>query len=170
MSQPQVSFKNAKGHELTMTWIRADDLDQYRPCTQAYGIVFNDKNEILLIEEDGKWKIPGGTPEDGETSEQALHRELLEEADVTVSKVIPLGVQRVSYPDNPNTALGNEFYQYRYVCRLDQLHEPSPDPATGRTNPRMFVTAGDVTSYVEWGVVGKAMFEDAIKLYASKGL
>lgn len=163
-----LSFTNAKGHDVTVTWLKTDDLEQYKPCFQAYSVVFNDKGQILLIQEKDKWKIPGGTPEEGETAEQALRRELIEEADVTVSNILPLGVQKVEYPNNPSTTQGDVFYQYRYICLLDELHEPSPDPATGLTHPRMFVPADEVTRYVEWGTVGQSMFTDAIKLYKQK--
>ena len=130
-----------------------------------YGIVFNNEGEILLIQEKGEWKIPGGTPEGNETAEETLRRELIEEADVTISRLLPLGVQRVDYPNNPKTSEGDLYYQYRYVCLIDELQESSPDPDTGITNPRMFVPAEEVTSYVDWGVVGEAMFRAAIEVY-----
>lgn len=163
MNHPSTTYTDNKGVQVTLTWIRDNDLSEYQPCTQAYGIVFNDQNEILLIQVGGKWQIPGGTPEPGETPEQTLRRELLEEADVTVRDVRPLGAQRVDYSNNPNVEEGDVFYQYRYVCRLDELHESTPDPVTGETYPRKFVPAETVTDYVNWGELGKAMFEDAAK-------
>ena len=46
--------------------------------------------------------IPGGSPEGKETPEEALRRELVEEADIVVSEVIPLGVQKVTELNNPD--------------------------------------------------------------------
>lgn len=154
--------------DIVLTWIRTDNSQNYQPYFQVYGIVFNDKGEILLIQEKGKWKIPGGTPEEGETDLATLKRELLEEADVAISKAIPLGVQRVDYPNNPNKEEGDLYYQYRYICLLDKLIDQTPDPATGITNPRKFVAADSVTEYIKWGESGNAMFEDASKLYEEK--
>lgn len=158
----------SNGQEITLTWLKSDDLSEFKPFYQVYGIVFNNKGEILLIEEKGKWKIPGGTPEKGETDVETMKRELIEEADIAVSKVLPLGGQRVDYPNNPNREEGDLYYQLRYVCLLDELLPQTPDPVTGIVNPRMFVPAEKVTEYVKWGDAGRAMFEDAIKLYNEK--
>ena len=64
---------------------------QKYPFTVAVGIVkYNDK--ILMTkrcskhhERNGKWQFPGGTHEFGETLEQALKRELLEEVAIHVN-------------------------------------------------------------------------------------
>ena len=117
---------------------------------------------------EGGWKIPGGTPEKGETDIETMKRELVEEADVVVSKVLPLGAQRVDFPNNPNKDEGDLYYQLRYVCLVDELLPQTIDPVKGIINPRMFVPAEKVTEYVKWGDVGAAMFADAIKLYNEK--
>jgi|WetSurMetagenome_2_1015567.scaffolds.fasta_scaffold33805_1 8-oxo-dGTP pyrophosphatase MutT (NUDIX family) len=160
---PQTKM-NSDGQEVTLTWIRSDDLTEFRPFYQVYGIIFNNKGEILLIQEKSKWKIPGGTPEKGETDIETMKRELIEEADVKVSKVLPLGAQRVDYPNNPKKEEGDLYFQLRYVCLADELLPQTPDPDTGIVNPRMFVPAEKVTEYVKWGNTGNAMFADAIKL------
>jgi 8-oxo-dGTP pyrophosphatase MutT (NUDIX family) len=145
------------------TWIRTDDPNKFRPCTQCYGIVFNDAGEILLIHEKGKWQLPGGTPEAGESPVETLKRELMEEADVEVADATLLGVQMVDYPNNPNKDQGDLFFQYRFVCRVARLLDQTPDPDAGIIHPRMFVPAAKVTEYVKWGATGNAIFADAIE-------
>src|SRR6266571_1170567 len=98
-NQPSHVFVNSKGDTVTLTWVKTDELERYKPCFQVYGVVFNAEGEILLIQEKGKWKIPGGTPEGDETAEETLRRELIEEADVTIKELVPVGVQRVEYPN-----------------------------------------------------------------------
>jgi 8-oxo-dGTP pyrophosphatase MutT (NUDIX family) len=164
---PKTTLESPTG-DITLTWIRTSDLHKYKPYFQVYGVVFNNKDEVLVIQEKGKWKIPGGTPEKGETDLETLERELIEEADVAISEAVPLGVQRVDYPNNPNKEDGDLYYQYRYICLLDRLLDQTLDPATGIINPRMFVPANKVTEYIKWGEVGKAMFEDAKTLYQEK--
>lgn len=56
------------------------------------GLVFNEAGKLMLIQEpDGKWELPGGRMEHGETFEQALKRECQEEMGVncTVLDTIP---------------------------------------------------------------------------------
>lgn len=159
---------SSNGQNITLTWIKSDNLSEFKPYYQVYGIVFNEKGEILLIQENGKWKIPGGTPETGESDIDTLKRELVEEADITVSKLLALGAQKVDYPNNPNTIEGDLYFQLRYVGLIDELLPSTPDPATGLVNQRMFVPAEKVTEYVKWGDVGNKMFNDAIALYNKK--
>lgn len=163
MKYPQDTYLY-KGTRVTNTWIRVGDIEKYSPITQVYGIIFNDKGEILVCREskEGGWIIPGGHPEKGESIEETLKRELLEEVDVEVDDIKPLGVQKVTFPDDedPDKAI----YQVRCIAKLKKLNPQTPDPANGNTWERKFVPALEVTSYVEWGKTGEAIFNDAIKL------
>jgi ADP-ribose pyrophosphatase YjhB (NUDIX family) len=162
MTYPQNEI-DYKGIRVLNTWIRTNDVEQYQPITQVYGIIFNSKREILICreKEDGEWQIPGGHPEKGENVVQTLERELLEEVDVTIKDIIPLGTQEVSFPDNPEKPT---IYQVRCIASLDKLLPQTPDPANGNVWERKFVPAEKVTNYVKWRVSGDAMFEDAIRL------
>jgi len=166
MKYPQSSY-TFNGQEITLAWIRTNSLSDLYPITQIYGICFNDQGEILVCREkaDGKWQIPGGHPEAGETSEITLVRELEEEVDVKVKNAKVLGVQKVNYPNNPDKTEGEEFFQARLICDLDELLPPTPDPATGNTWERVFVSADKIAEYIKWGSVGEAMFKDATKLW-----
>jgi 8-oxo-dGTP pyrophosphatase MutT (NUDIX family) len=52
------------------------------------GVVQNGKNEILLIFRRGKWDLPKGKLDDGETIERCAVREVLEETGLTSAKLI----------------------------------------------------------------------------------
>lgn len=76
------------------------------------------KNKLHYISE--KYEFPGGKIEEGETKEEALHRELLEELDLTIKiKSFLMTVVHV-YPDF-------ELTMHCFICEADSkeitLHE-----------------------------------------------
>jgi len=54
----------------------------YRRISAAGGLVFNEKEELLLIKRQGKWDLPKGKVDKGETVEQAAVREVEEECGI----------------------------------------------------------------------------------------
>lgn len=159
--QPTMEWEN-KGIVYQFTWIKDLNVLKYQPSTQVYGICFTKDKQILLIDNINMRAIPGGTPEGDETPKQTLRRELIEEADVTVSQMFPLGVQMVIEKNNPQKGT---YFQYRYVCLIDELLPQTPDPDNGVIHPRLLVPASEVTSHVKWGITGDAMFKDSIELF-----
>ena len=60
-----------------------------RPLIGVGAVVFNEKDEVLLIRRGkephyGRWMVPGGTLEWGETLEQAAVREVREETGIEI--------------------------------------------------------------------------------------
>ncbi|HEX4958072.1 MAG TPA: NUDIX domain-containing protein [Lacibacter sp.] len=55
----------------------------FTPVTAAGGVVENEKGEILLIFRKGKWDLPKGKLDKGETIEQCALREVMEETGIT---------------------------------------------------------------------------------------
>ena len=155
-----------KGVTVTNTWIKSSNIEKYNPVTQVYGIIFNEDNEILICREDenSSWLIPGGHPEEGESFKETLKREVLEEVDVEVSDIIPLGVFKVEFSDDPEKII----YQSRFIAKLKKLNPQTEDPSIKKTWVRKFVPAGKISEYVKWGEEGDAMFKDAIELYGKQ--
>lgn len=64
------------------------------PCVDL--VVLNDKHEILMLKrandpEKGKWWFPGGRVHFAETREEAVHRKLTQECNLTTDKIKEIG-------------------------------------------------------------------------------
>ena len=163
MKYPQNTYLY-NGTKVTNTWIKTSDIKKYSPITQVYGIIFDDKDRILVGRDSkrGSWIIPGGHPEKGESIEETLKREVLEEVDVEIDDITHLGVQKATFPDDPDKS--KAIYQARSIAKVKKLNPQTPDPANDSTWERKFVPADKISEYVKWGEAGDAMFKDAIEL------
>jgi 8-oxo-dGTP diphosphatase len=127
------------------------------PCVGA--VVFDAQGRLLMIQRGhdpgaGLWSIPGGRIEPGETDEQALVRELLEETNlqVKVDKFVGrvwregLGGAVIDIRDYAATVTGGTL-------------RPGDDAADARwveaaELARLEVTEGLIEALTEWGVLG----------------
>jgi ADP-ribose pyrophosphatase YjhB (NUDIX family) len=155
------------GRPVKISWFSCQDremMDKYQPVTQVYGVCFDRKGDILVINEGNNWKIPGGTIETGETLEQTLERELTEEADITIENAIPVGIQLIEDPENSRPDR-RRHYQARFACKIKSVQEQTIDPATGAIPIRKFVKKSNIFKTVLWGDTGNALFKEAIALW-----
>jgi 8-oxo-dGTP diphosphatase len=89
------------------------------PCVVA--ILQNPQGQVLLQQRDnipglpfaGYWSMPGGKTEDGETADEAIHRELVEEIELDV----PLKLWKVYERPGPNLTV---IVQYVYTGEIDR--------------------------------------------------
>ncbi|MBV9160504.1 MAG: NUDIX domain-containing protein [Pseudonocardiales bacterium] len=80
-------------------------------------VVFDDAGRLLLIRRAnepgrGRWSVPGGRVEAGETDHQAVIREVAEETGLAVDIACPLGEVQRSAPD------GAVLDIHDYSCRV----------------------------------------------------
>lgn len=154
------SITTWNGQNVTYTWTPTDDIKKFQPITQVYGVCLNDSNDVLICREPGKtnWGLPGGTPEGEESPVETLEREFMEEVDVKLTQIEPIGVQKVTIPQSPI------YYQARFYCRVKKILPQTLDPDTGLLYERQFVPISKLNKYLNWGTIGDAIVNRAIEI------
>jgi hypothetical protein len=101
------------GRRVTITWLDPPFRPEPPNANQAYGLCFAPDGRILIVgtENDGVpyWNLPGGGVLKGESLEECLRREVLEEGCASVHTSRYIGCQRVDEPDHPAGPL--RYYQ-----------------------------------------------------------
>jgi len=116
--------------------------------SRVYALAFDADGRMLLVgDETGRYWLPGGAVEAGESVDQALARELKEEANATILAHEPIGVQRAEAEGRPpehhgfhaaRIELADEFRPEHEITRRI-LVEPEEFLDTlfwGRTDPK----------------------------------
>ena len=111
----------------------------------AVAVIENNQGEIFICQrtggqhQAGKWEYPGGKVEAGETTPQALARELAEEIGIAVEQCVPLLQIEHDYPDKSvlldvwrvtafaGLPYGREGQPARWVARHALLEFEFPD-------------------------------------------
>ena len=124
-----------QGRRVTFTWFDPPFRPEPPHSNQAYGICFTGTGMIVLgaCDADGEryWNLLGGGVEPGETLEDCLVREVMEEGCARVVESRYIGCQRVDDPDHPTGPW--RYYQTRFWARVELLRMGSA--ARGRRAP-----------------------------------
>lgn len=133
-----------------------DDLDR-ASVRQVYGVCF--LGDEMLIVFNGKrkaWGLAGGTIEDHESYEECLKRELLEEANVRMTALEPVGYQTVMINEK-------QIIQLRYVCSAEQAGPFVADPGESITEMKL-IDPTTYKQYFDWGEIGHHIITKAIEV------
>jgi 8-oxo-dGTP pyrophosphatase MutT (NUDIX family) len=113
--------------------------------TQALGFCFTADGLVVMVTWDGRhWSFPGGTVEEGESVQQALVREVVEEACARVVRCRYLASQHVADPLNPDGR--PSYYQSRWWARV----ELDPWRPQDEMIARRLVPPGQVLDTLSW--------------------
>jgi 8-oxo-dGTP pyrophosphatase MutT (NUDIX family) len=138
-----------QGRRVTFTWFDPPFRPEPPHANQAYGICFTQAGMIILggCDAGGQryWNLLGGGAEPGETLEDCLAREVMEEgcARVTASRYI--GCQRVDDPQHP--AGPRRYYQARFWARAELL----PWDPRHEVHERRLVRPDNFLQTLTWG-------------------
>lgn len=97
----------------------------------AHAVVFSGRSVLLVREAGGDWHFPGGRTDAGETLEQALAREMMEEAGATLAPYpLLFAAVRVEFLDGPLPGADGDPHTAYYVAEMETLTlEYAGDPA-----------------------------------------
>ncbi len=83
----------------------------FRPIEAAGGLVYREDEKLLFIKRKGKWDLPKGKMEEGETIEEAALREVQEEtnlSDLRITRELP--VTRHTYKEKGDRILKRTYW------------------------------------------------------------
>ncbi len=90
-------------------------------------VILNSDGKLLACKRNssaalpGKWEFPGGKVESGESKEEALEREILEELEVSISILKPLTSVMHHYSE-----LDIKIHLMPYLCEIKNTKAPQP--------------------------------------------
>jgi len=133
-------------------WYPAPFVPPRELTIQSSGICFADNGKITLVNDGRGWALPGGYPENDETLEQALIREIDEEACALVLDYEYIGslknIELSPVPEGRSPL----FYQARYWTRVKNLNF---DPQFEMTE-RIEIEPGRFVPLIRWKTKGIA--------------
>lgn len=104
-----------------------DEWPQEAAVSAAHCLAFAGDRMVLAKHVDREWTIPGGHVEAGETVEEAMRREALEEAGAVVGRATLFAVERIQRLSGPplSDRYTEPAFQVFFVAPLVSLGEPS---------------------------------------------
>jgi 8-oxo-dGTP pyrophosphatase MutT (NUDIX family) len=174
LAEPEArSVQQSVGQDrrVTFTWFDPPFRPEPPHSNQAYGICFTGTGLIVLGACDGDgdgerdWNLLGGGVEPGETLEDCLVREVMEEGCARVIASRYIGCQRVDDPEHP--AGPWRYYQTRFWARVELL----PWDPRHEVDERRLVRPEDFLRTLSWGAAPTAalILEAGLKAEAAPG-
>ena len=156
---------NYDSQNIVADWYTVTDKSQIPdlPWQQVYAIGNLDGQVPLItgLTCEKEFNLPGGHTEPGETIEQTIAREMIEECNMRVIEWQPLGYQHLTEPD------GKQIFQFRVYAKLEKIDEFVNDPGGGVIKNTL-VDLSQVNSLIKYGEIGERMVKLAKKYFTDE--
>ncbi len=120
-------------------------LEKYKMIRAAGGLVVDDEGKILMIFRRGKWDLPKGKFEDGETLEECAKREVIEETGLaTLDLKTPLLVTYHTYAEKKGLYL-KETHWFLFEAPGKQELVPQTEEDISKID---WVNPADIKDYI----------------------
>lgn len=145
-----------------MTHVSISDASSEIPCVGA--VIFDDAGRLLLIKRGqepalGRWSVPGGRVEPGESHEVAVIREVLEETGLDIAVIREIGTVRREAPG------GGTYVIHDFLGELVEAKAPvGGDDATDagfftlEQLSELNTSDGLLEALVDWGLLPPLTF------------
>jgi 8-oxo-dGTP diphosphatase len=163
-----------QGHDLPflpipneIALILDDELPPAHLITSALALAFSGHNILMTNLNARGWDIPGGHIEIGESPEEALHREVMEETGALLSQVRLLGYQRIRLlaPCPPNYRYPYpESYQTLFLATVADL---PGFMSTDETRERALFAPHEASS-LRWVQENRELYDAALGLVTKR--
>ena len=123
---------------------------------KAHAVCFWNSKILLVSHSEWKiWSIPGGTREQGESIEETLVREIVEETNCEVLDYAPIAYQKI-------IGRNDEHFRLLYKCNVNPIGEFEKDVA-GNVDRITWINPRDYDTYIEDKEFRKRIIQRAIK-------
>lgn len=158
---------NWNGHRVKLTWIPNFQFDELSVVTSVHAICIQD-DKVLLSKIKGRgFNYPGGHVESGESAEEAMHREVYEEAYVK-GEITYLGAIKVDHEENTSFIPGGKYPMigYQFFYRMD-VKACYPFLRENEGTARIWVEPTEVPFIIEDHELATIILDDALQLERS---
>jgi len=129
--------------------------------TIVHAICLVDAEQVLITQhKDGTYRLPGGTVEPGESTEQTLRREIYEETAAKVLEYRMLTYSKV-WPEDDESHVE---YHLKCWAKVELLDESVKDPS-GSSIDRLVVTLEELREKIKWSDNKEALLQLALEKY-----
>lgn len=130
---------------------------------QVHGVLLTRDRRILVRFKNGEARLTGGRPEDGETWNDTLYREALEESNARCGEMEYLGYQ---VPE------GENYAQVRLVALIDEIMSAQPDPDRDNNwiygRELMTIEDARISLTASFGEIGEKLVDKAVAIAENK--